>query len=663
MQDTPDTQTTDLTPEGNAKLAWSEIKARALAGDAEAIAKIDETLQTLFHGGLKDHVLGYVCEGSAATQFGAAADPDFSEGRGKKEEGISLNSDTIHDAKAPATLSPAGAVSFPTNGVIEGSSEAGAGLEGPASADTGINLSEVAALLRVGHNVLPELVTRWGKMEERLSTIDESLDRAERRHVLQAWAHLRGKYPDAGAGVVEDAVERWRLGEVSMKDLEVELEGKGKEDQVDEGDTVDEEIPEQVAEEPLKSVWLADYDRATDKAAWTTLTLMAKPTDTERHAILNRLKGWGANCAPLYVGNGGDFGHVPGSSFRYTHAQKEEWHIWLRHMRAIGIEPILVLMSDDAPPTGLHWKDFDGIMSWWELVITDLVEPLGIRHVVPGLEALEYWTEAEYNGLGRWLRAVLPDSVRIGHHTMPRDTRMCGADWVNDIYWQEDFWAPEAQLIGDFGALKNQFPTKRIIAAEYSMEGDTDAAQALGNAALNWGAAGALNGFGSGGRPTSGGPQKAQATGQWKATPTHQPWDIGSGVKMLGPVTHPFDSAWRETIRLDGIEVFGGKIRFPFRKNGAWQTITQPDGSTSVGHLWVMQLVSGQFYASTIDWLRSADQQSKDFPGVMLGNHLLSPMGLKSGESYGFFVSTVARNGKRTSDERSNVVWVKLEEG
>ena len=77
----------------------------------------------------------------------------------------------------------------------------------------------------------------------------------------------------------------------------------------------------------------------------------------------------------------------------------------------------------------------------------------------------------------------------------------------------------------------------------------------------------------------------------------------------------------------------------------------------------MMQLIGGQFYASTIDWLRSADQQSKDFPGVMQGNHLLDPMGLKSGESYGFFVSTVARNGKRTTDERSNVVWVKLEEG
>lgn len=534
---------------------------------------------------------------------------------------------------------------------------------------------ELMSLARMWHDVMPELV-------QRLRDIDEAQERAELRHVLHAREVLRAKLleldarsvPVVDEALLDAAVERWRLGEVSVAGLLREWEREEEQGQT-RTDTDGHGQEEVVVKPQLKSMWLADYDAEKQLARWTTLTLFGKRTAAERHDIVERLLAAcpGANCIPLYALNWGDFAHTPDREVYYTHNLKDDWQEWVRHFRAKNLEPVFVMRNDDAQHPHFSRDSavaLEQLKAYWEQLIVDVLEPLQVRYLIVGLEALEYMNEVECDEAGSWLAARCP-WAEVGMHTLKRDTRMLGRPWCRGIWWQGEFWASPEALVADLGALRNQWPDKRIYAFEYSMEGTSAAARAIGNAALAWGADGVMNGFGEvldntdgpGQTGTDTGGETPAVDGRWMAEPGYQPWDIGAGVKVLGPVDAGV-LGWRESIVLKGVEVFGGMIRFPYSKVGPWDAARQPDGSTSTGNLWVIQEVRGQLYATTIDWLRNSGQQAKMFPGVMQGpGHLVAPMQLVSGECYGFFVSTCARNDLRTTNERSNVVWVKLKKG
>lgn len=531
-------------------------------------------------------------------------------------------------------------------------------------------MKDIENMARAAHDALPDVVVWLKELADRIDTLERYLERAESRHVRHAREQIADLYrkhmgTEIDPGNLEVAAQYWTRGSKTMRELEAEiLEGRGKKE---EGKK--EDMPIQFPEpgpmrELVKSMWLADYDPQTDLATWTTLTLMAQPTDTARHAIITRLLEMGANAIPLYAINYGDFAHTPHREIYYDGSEraKAETLEWYRHMRNKGLEPWVFLMNDDAPHPKLNRKDLNAVKYYWKRLIVDIYKPLQIRHVCPGLEALEYWTPEELNELGCWLKEEMP-WAEIGMHTLERDTRCLGQSWVDAIWWQGTFWAPPEAYLADLGALRKQWPLTPIYLMEYSKEGTSDAAQAIGNAGLAWGCAGVLNGWGTGGTPTAGHPdtRAKPAAGQWTAKPANAPWDIGLGIKSLGPV----DSGaihWKQTIALKGVEIFGGKIRFPYSKETPWMQAKQPDGSTSTGNLWCVQNVRGQLYATTIDWLRNPDQQSKDFPGVMQApGHLLAPMDFRPGESYGFFVTTCARNDLRTTNERSNIVWIRID--
>lgn len=534
-----------------------------------------------------------------------------------------------------------------------------------------MDMSEIEDMARAAHDALPDVVVWLKELADRMDTLERYLERAEDRHVMHAREQIEGffrKYlgRDPAGNELEFELEAWRTAQATMATIEARVM-RTIDPPNEEGTKPDD--PMQFPEpgpwrEPVKSMWLADYDPATDLATWTTLTLMAQPTDTARHAIINRVKAMGGNAIPLYAINYGDFAHTLYREVFYDGSENAmgEWLVWYQHMINLGIEPWVFLMNDDYPHPKLDRKNLAAVKAYWKRLIQDIYKPLQIRHVCPGLEALEYWTPDELNELGCWLKEEMP-WAEIGMHTIERDTRCLGQSWVDAIWWQGTFWAPPEAYIADLGALRKQWPEKKIYLMEYSKEGTTDAAQAIGNAGLAWGCAGVLNGWGTGGTPTAGHPdtRAKPAAGEWTAKATNAPWDIGAGIKSLGPV----DSGaihWKQTIALKGVEIFGGKIRFPYSKETPWMQAKQPDGSTSTGNLWCVQNVRGQLYATTIDWLRNPDQQSKDFPRVMQApGHLLDPMEFRPGESYGFFVSTCARNNLRTTNERSNIVWIRID--
>lgn len=77
------------------------------------------------------------------------------------------------------------------------------------------------------------------------------------------------------------------------------------------------------------------------------------------------------------------------------------------------------------------------------------------------------------------------------------------------------------------------------------------------------------------------------------------------------------------------------------------------------GNPWIIAQVNGQWYAATYEWLRSG-QVTKGITAENIGPHTKRPP-LEAwrpvpGEQVGFLVSTPARDGQRTANERSNIV-------
>jgi len=528
------------------------------------------------------------------------------------------------------------------------------------------DMNEIENMARAAHDALPDVVVWLKELADRIDTLERYLERAEYRHVKHAREQIEGYFKkyhgrDPVGNELEFELEAWRTAQATMATIEARvmrtIDKPNDSDREEESTT--ESTKDTKEDTPgMRSMWLADYDPAKQLATWTTLTLMAQPTDTARHAIINRVVKYGGKQILLYAANWGDFAHTQYREVFYDSSKKAEWTEWFRHMIAMKLEIVMVMRNDDAthPRIGTKLNDWK---AYWDRLIRDVLEPLGIKHLILGLEALEYLSIDEANELGSWLKARCP-WARIGHHTMPGDTRLCGEKWVDDIYFQGPFWRTPEANVGDYLALIRDFPGKRVIMMEYSMQQDTQEAANIGNALIAAGCKDVLGGFGQ--RVDTGyihEPQPPNA--QWTAKATNAPWDIGAGIKSLGPV----DSGaihWKQTIALKGVEIFGGKIRLPYAKETPWMQAKQPDGSTSTGNLWCVQNVRGQLYATTIDWLRNQDQQSKDFPAVMQApGHLLDPMEFRPGESYGFFVTTCARNNLRTTNERSNIVWIRID--
>ncbi len=124
-------------------------------------------------------------------------------------------------------------------------------------------------------------------------------------------------------------------------------------------------------------------------------------------------------------------------------------------------------------------------------------------------------------------------------------------------------------------------------------------------------------------------------------------------------------SGWPITTQLNA-SVSGGSMLLPYDKARVWPTAKTraSNGGPLNGNAWIVVNVGGTWYAATWEWLRTG-QTSKPISAVTGGGgHIpkapLNAFRPRSGETYGFMVSTPARTGDRTINERSNVslvVW------
>lgn len=137
------------------------------------------------------------------------------------------------------------------------------------------------------------------------------------------------------------------------------------------------------------------------------------------------------------------------------------------------------------------------------------------------------------------------------------------------------------------------------------------------------------------------------------------------GVDQLGldGVTwlHEDVSRWRVTSEITNLQIDARSITINHSKAGQWPTLN-PDGVEIEGNPWVFVNRGGKWYAATYEWLRTG-QVTKRITADNIGAHTkkepLESWVPQPGELVGFMVSTPARLGQRTVNERSNVVLVR----
>ena len=125
---------------------------------------------------------------------------------------------------------------------------------------------------------------------------------------------------------------------------------------------------------------------------------------------------------------------------------------------------------------------------------------------------------------------------------------------------------------------------------------------------------------------------------------------------------------WPVTATLVEVLVFPGLIDFPCYQDPTWPEYQTGTGSIPiVGNVWFMAKLAGQWHAGTVDWLKPR-QHSKtlDVPEEHVDTAHALPTFIKEGplgsyvptegDECGLFVSSVARNGHQTVNERSNVI-------
>jgi hypothetical protein len=231
-------------------------------------------------------------------------------------------------------------------------------------------------------------------------------------------------------------------------------------------------------------------------------------SDQRRQQEIDYQKGVGSTCINIYAinhtnysteGHSGFWQNVPTNPTFYTPGEKDTWVHWINKAKAAGLEPIFWMMSNnkfDRNFMSFDRQDLNSVFGYWEVIIRNIIEPLGIKYLVLGLELDEYWSDAKIDVAGRWLKNRLP-GVDIGAHNQRRMPEYFNQSWIDTIYYQypgSNGTGTPLQAYDETSEVIERF-NKPVVAAEYAFDGQSDWAAKRGTACLSAGAIGALTGF------------------------------------------------------------------------------------------------------------------------------------------------------------------------
>jgi hypothetical protein len=121
---------------------------------------------------------------------------------------------------------------------------------------------------------------------------------------------------------------------------------------------------------------------------------------------------------------------------------------------------------------------------------------------------------------------------------------------------------------------------------------------------------------------------------------------------------HENVSQWPVTSKITDVRIGADSIAISHTRSGQWPTLNY-NGVAVEGNPWVFVNRGGKWYAATYEWLRPG-QTTKNVSARDIGANIkvepLASWQPRPGELVGFMVSTPARDGNRTSNERTNVV-------
>ena len=152
---------------------------------------------------------------------------------------------------------------------------------------------------------------------------------------------------------------------------------------------------------------------------------------------------------------------------------------------------------------------------------------------------------------------------------------------------------------------------------------------------------------------------------EWSATETFMTPDRVLDEIDPSQVTwlHANISGWTMSSIVTGVRFpsAGSDMCIFHTKAGQWPTYVD-GGVAGEGNPWVFANIGGQWYGGTFEWLRPGQPCKPNITRENLGPNVkqspLSSWVPQSGEAIGFAMSTPARSGLRTSNERSNILLV-----
>lgn len=227
-------------------------------------------------------------------------------------------------------------------------------------------------------------------------------------------------------------------------------------------------------------------------AGVTTHVLMSpKLSDAQRDELISYNKSQGYGVFYVYLANEGDYG---GKSVSYDAGQKDHWRKWLSKVRDSGADVVVWMCADDSPGLARR-SDAD-----WRKLVTQFHKDCGdlVASWVTGLECDEVWKPANggagrVQGLTRMIKDVTGKKVGVHTTGISAIGYAAGAD---AFYLQTGFNLSAAQVAAQVKAARSKF-SGTVYCAEYHKSGETDAAKAIGDAAIAAGASGVGNGCSS----------------------------------------------------------------------------------------------------------------------------------------------------------------------
>lgn len=118
---------------------------------------------------------------------------------------------------------------------------------------------------------------------------------------------------------------------------------------------------------------------------------------------------------------------------------------------------------------------------------------------------------------------------------------------------------------------------------------------------------------------------------------------------------HANVSGWPVTSSLR-VSISGSTVSMPYDKANVWPAVGGLNANP-----WVIVNLNGQWTAGTFEWFRKG-QTSKPTRVVEGGHIKKSPLNNfrpVSGETYGWMVTSLARDSKRTVNQRTNIVMAR----